>query len=177
MKRVTLLMAFILLALVLTGCTLTKDFEFDIEREFDVTHPHSTYSTVEDVDATESSSDFEKYKEDLEDLELQAAYYTVTYNGNSSTQTVTHAVLSVDEMGGTTPIELSHVDNINLDSVLNTETKLTVNSDGEDKLIKLLEKSPYSARFTFDGTVTEEPVDFKVKFRLRFKVTYKKKII
>jgi hypothetical protein len=177
MKKVTLLMAFILLALMLTGCTLTKDFEFDIEREFDVRHPHRTYSTVEDVDATEYSSDFEKYKEDLEDLELEAAYYTVTYNGNTSAQTVTHAVLSVDEIGGTIPVELSHVDNINLDSVLNTEIKLTVNSGGEDELIKLLEKSPYSARFTFDGTVTEEPVDFKVKFRLRFKVTYKKKII
>jgi hypothetical protein len=167
----------VLLMMLTSGCTFTKDFMVTIEREFVVNENATAFNKAADVDVRDYSSDFEKYAEDLKELEVVSASYTVTYHSGSNSQKVNSATLKIGATDGSGAVLLSTLNNVNLASSLNVETEFDVENAGENKLQDLALDSPYTFRYYFNGTVNESPLNFKVVFKLRCKVKYEKKIL
>jgi len=165
------------LMLLTSNCTFTKDFMVTIEREFAVNETGTAFSKTADLAASDYSSDFEKYAEDLKELEVVSASYTVTYQGGSNSQKVNSATLKIGATDGSGAELLTTLSNVNLASSLNAETEFDVEKAGEDKLADLALTAPYTFRYYFAGTVSESPLNFKVAFKLRCKVKYEKKIL
>ena len=178
MKHIlTLICALMLFGFIFIGCTVDKDFSFELEKEFEVDHSSTTYSDSSDIDVTEESSDFEDYKDDISKISLEEASYTITYFHGTATQTILTSQLQVGEVTGGAPTLLANVDNVNLMSVAAITQTITTNEDGKTKLRNLILNSPYTVRFYYNCTANEAPLDFKVRFNLKFKATYEKKII
>lgn len=178
MKRMNWILSILLCAsLLLMSCSISKDFVLEIKRTFNVDGSSTTYAKVVDVDPSEASDDFEKYKDDLDDIEVQSATYRVFNHTGSATQTITSGALKVGETSGAAPADLISVSNIVLSSVEGVIKSVTLNSAGKSKLEQLLNADPYLFRLYWNGTVNEAPLDFSVEFVIKVKVTYKKKII
>jgi hypothetical protein len=163
--------------MAISGCSVSKDFEFDLERDFTVVSANSAYSQTSDVDVTTLSSDFTTYKDDLENVEVVSATYTVTYFNGPATQNITSATLTVADPASPTPQIISTMTNVNLISVAAVTQTIPVESAGSDKLVQLVKNSPYTVRLAFGGAVNETPVNFIIKFKVKLKVTYTKHII
>ncbi len=64
------------LFLILNGCIIKKDFEFTIEEIFVISESNSTtFSKYKDINATDINSNFNKYKEDISNIEIKDASY------------------------------------------------------------------------------------------------------
>jgi|GEM_PF-1453025 hypothetical protein len=177
MKRLYgILLTLLCASLLLLSCSISKDFVLEIKKTFNVEGSSTTYAKTVDVDPSEASTDFEKYKDDLDDIEVQSATYRVFNHVGSATQTITSGVLKVGETSGATPADLINVSNIVLASVEGVVKSVTLNSAGKSKLETLLNTDPYLFRLYWNGTVNETPLDFSVEFVIKIKVTYKKKI-
>jgi hypothetical protein len=164
----------LLFALIATGCDIKKDFTFTVEKEFVQTNsPNKSFSMTGDISATQISSDFDNYKDDIDNIEIVSSKYLVSYFSGSTTQTIsTH--IKIGDTGGQQSVDLASVTNINLYSVASIDQSLDLSSAGNNKLTELLKNSPYSLRLYFDGSTNEVPLTATIKLKFEIKVTYKK---
>jgi hypothetical protein len=164
----------ILFAGAITGCDIKKDFTFNVEKEFVQTNsPNKTYSLTGDISSTQISSDFEKYKDDLDNVEIQSSKYLVSYFSGSATQNVS-AHIKIGDVNGQQSVDLATINNVILYNVAAKDQPLDLSSAGKQKLQDLIRNSPYNARFYFDGQTNEVPFTATIKLKFEVKVTYKK---
>ncbi|MBN2000923.1 hypothetical protein JW935_25485 [candidate division KSB1 bacterium] len=175
MKKYFLIL--VVLSSFLLSCEVSKDFIVKIDKVFNVNYAGETYETMEDIDAKEFSSDFEKYSSDLKSVEILKGTYEIIVFAGPATQKILSADLEVGSTEGEKPVGLAVVDDIVLAEALNNETSLTLRSAGKNKLADLMLNNPHTCRLYFSGQANEAPVVFSIKFRFECKVTYEKKLI
>ena len=176
MKRMFLL-GLLLVAVSLTGCALTKDFTLTLERTFNVNYNGTSYAVQNDVDATEASSDFDKYLSDLKSVKIEEVTYLVSNFTGSATQKIVSAKLQVGPTDGSTPTDIASMADVVLSSVAGKDQTLNTSNAGEEELEDLLLDGDHQARIYFTGTANQAPVKFTVKFTIECKVKYEKKLI
>jgi hypothetical protein len=178
MKQLLLCASLITFLFLGSGCTVNKDFSFDIDYDLPVNQPAgTTYSTTKTVKASEYSSDFDKYKDDISNVDVESATYTIlSATPASPAQTIQNATLTVADLSGGSPVVVSTVSNINLASSIGVESPLPLTDAGKQKIEDQLRGSEGAATFTFTGMINEAPTVFTVKFKLHLKATYSKTI-
>ena len=168
----------ILTALVfLSGCELSKDFIFTIQKEFTVSYNSTAIDKVEIINAAESSKNLDKYKDDLKSVQVEKVTYTITYFNGPSSQQINSAALAVAPAMGSAFTQLAAMSNVNLMAVASTEQELDVDEAGEDVLEAALLGDDHTFQMKYSGTANEAPLNFKVKFKVTCKVKYEKKLI
>ena len=70
---ITVLLICLVATVLFLNCSIKKDFEFDLVKEFNVQYGSTSYSKTDDISAIEASSDFDKYEGDLESVEIKKA--------------------------------------------------------------------------------------------------------
>lgn len=178
MKQLLLCVSFITFLFIGSGCTVNKDFSFDIDYTLPVNQPTgTTYTTSQTVKASDYSTDFDKYKDDISNVDVESATYTIeTATPSSPGQTLQNATLTVADLKGGTPVIVSTVSNIVLATSIGVESPLPLTDEGKQKIEDQLRGSDGAATFTFMGTINEAPTVFTVKFKLHLKATYEKTI-
>lgn len=179
MKQLVQFLSLLAFTAFIGGCTVTKDFGFDIDYDMAVNETGSgtTYATSATVKASDYSSDFDKYKEDISNVDIESATYTILSSvPKSPAQQIINATLTVADLKGGTPVLVGTVSNINLTTALGVETDLPLTDEGKQKIEDQLRGSDGAAIFTFSGSTNEMPIIFTVKFKLNLKATYEKTI-
>ncbi|GEM_PF-750332 len=172
------LIAIVLIAFSFSACSVNKDFSFAIEKQFVVTGYNSlTYSSIDTVNARQSSSDFDKYKGDISSLDISSATYTITYFSGPSSQKITSGTLSVGDVNGSAPKVIATVSDISLGSIMGTAQPLTLTADGKQYFKDLLMGGSSSALLYFTATTNQTPITFTVLFHFNLSATYSKSII
>ena len=83
-----------------------QGFYLTLERTFNVNYNGTSYALQNDVDATEASSDFDKYVSDLESVKIEEVTYLVSIL-LPATQKIVSAKLQVGPTDGSTPTEIA----------------------------------------------------------------------
>lgn len=176
MKKLALLLSVLALAsLTYVGCTVNKDFTFGIDQDFSANNYQSlTYTRSDTADARKASSDFDKYKSDMQSLDIQSASYKVTFFSGSSSQKITSATLSVSDVRGGTPVLLATVTNVSLLSEVGVTHDLPLSDAGKQFFKDQLMGSESAAVLTLSATTDQTPITFTVRFHFDIKATYEK---
>ena len=175
--RRAILLAFALCGLLIgSGCSVSKDFEFELQREFAVLYDGTTYAVTQSVDATQLSDDFDTHQDEIDNVRLLGASYLVTQFTGTATQEIVSATLKVGGLSETPTEVVASVSNVNLQGAAAGEQELTLNDAGKTKVEDLIGAEPFAANLSFEGSVNEAPVNFHIRFTLRMKATYTKKL-
>jgi hypothetical protein len=177
-KTLSLFAASLVLLTFVSGCTVNKDFSFDIDYDLCANQPTSTtYSATKTVYGKDYSSDFDKYKSDISNVDVESMTFTILSSTvTSPSQEIVNATASAADVSGGPFVEIGTVKNINLTTALNVETPLTLTDPGKQKVEDLLLGSDGGGIFKFEGTSNDKPVIFCVKFKMHLKATYEKTI-
>lgn len=178
MKQLLSFLSVLALAAMMNGCTVNKDFSFDIDYDLCANEINSTtYSAAKTVYGKDYSSDFDKYKSDISNVDVESATFTILSSTvTSPSQEIVTATASAGDASGGAPVVIGTVSNINLTTALNVETPLPLTDAGKQKIEDLLLGSDGGGTFYFTGTSNDKPVIFCVKFKLNLKATYEKTI-
>ena len=176
MRKITVAIL-LAMALCFTSCEISKDFTFTLEKTFDVNYNQTTYSSSGDVDATQSSSDFDKYASDLKSVDVVEVKYLITSFTGSADQKIVTATVRVGPVDGSATTDIATISNLLFAAAAATEQTLTTSQAGEEQLQNLLLKDDHKARLYFSGTANKAPVVFQIKFKFKCKVKYQKKLI
>ncbi len=160
-------------SLLLTSCDIKKDFTFTLETKEATATGLQQYSTSDDVDASKASSDFDKYKDDLDNVEILRVKYLVTSFTGSADQKINSAHWKIGDVNSTQNVDLASLSNVYLINVAGVDQELNTSSAGQQRLRELLRNSPHKARIYFDANANAA-VTFKVKLKIDLKVTYKR---
>jgi hypothetical protein len=173
-RKIFTSLVFIYAIFSLTGCDIKKDFTFDVEKEFVIqNYPIKSYTTSGDISASQASSDFDKYKGDLDKVEIQSAKYFASYFSGTATQNIS-GHLKIGDISGNQSVDLATIPNVLLINIAAKEQSMDLSSAGQSKFNDLLLNSPYSARLYFDAATNEVPLTATMRFKFTFKVTYKR---
>ncbi len=176
--RNTVFLAFALLAFVAAGCTIDKDFNFSLNQDFVISdYPTTTYSRSDTIDASKSSSDYNKYKADIKNIDIESATYAIISFNGPATQNVISGVLTVTTLDGTTSKVIGTISNVNLSTIGSTPQPLTLTDDGKQLLKDQLSGASSSAILNFTATTNEAPISFTVHFHFVAKATYSKSLL
>ncbi len=176
--RKPIFLAFAVLAFLATGCTIDKDFNFSLNQDFVISnYPTTTYSRSDTIDASKSSSDYNKYKADIKDIEIESATYTITSFAGPTTQNIVSGVLTVTTLDGTSSKVIASISNVNLSSIGATPQPLTLTEDGKLLMKNQLSGASSSAILNFTATTNEAPISFTVRFHFIAKATYSKTLL
>lgn len=178
MKQLVQFLSLLAFTAFVSGCTVNKDFSFDIDYDLCANEMNSTtYSTTKTVYGKDYSSDFDKYKADISNVDVESATFTILSSTvTSPSQEILTATASAADVSGGAPVVIGSVSNINLTTALGVETPLPLTDAGKQKVEDLLLGSDGGGIFTFVGTSNDKPVIFCVKFKLNLKATYEKTI-
>lgn len=166
-------LAFLLIGLLLSACDIKKDFTFTIETKEASVVNLQQYSTTDDIDASAASSDFDKYKDDLDNVEILRVKYLVTSFTGSADQKITSAHWKIGDINSNQSVDLASASSVYLINVAAQDQELNMSSSGQSRLRDLIRNSPHKARIYFDASANSA-VTFKVKLKIDVKVTYKK---
>jgi hypothetical protein len=173
MKKIYLLMICVLIVSLFEACDIKKDFTFTIETKEASASNLQQYSTTDDINAVSASSDFDKYKDDIDNIEIVRTRYLVTYFTGTADQKINSAHWKIGDVNSTQSEDFASASNVYLMSVAAIDQELQMSSAGQQRLRDLIRNSPHQARVYFDATASS-PVTFKVKLKIDIKVTYKK---
>lgn len=154
---------------------LSQDFDVVLYQDFTVNNANDTVFTGEQLlDAVAQNSDIEKYKDHIEDITLtKVTYFLTAFNGAADQELITGAI-DVADTSGANRVNLTSMANVNLASLLNNETQLTLNQGGMDLIGNRIQNAPHAIRVYYGGSLNKKPIDFTI--RLRFYITMKAKI-
>lgn len=179
----TRILFFIVLAISAIGfnsckedSVLSQDFDLVLYQDFTVNNVNDTIFTGEKLlDAASQSSDFDKYKEHIEDITLtKITYFLTAFNGPAD-QELLNGAISIADTNGTNLTGLTSMANVNLAGLLNNETELTLSQAGVTMLTDRVKNSPNAVKVIYSGNVNKKPLDFTIK--LRFYIKMKAKIL
>jgi len=177
-KNIFGLAVIIMLVGLFSSCdddVLTQDFGITLSQVFVVNTADSVFALDTVLDAGAQSEDITKYSDNIEDFVLEKVTYELTAFGGTPDQTAVVGTIDVADTNGTNRINLTGLANVNLASLLNTETELPLNQSGAEFLAGRLKASPFAAKVFLDGEANHGPLSFTVKFR--FYVKMKAKIV
>lgn len=177
MKQLLHFLSFLAFTAFVSGCTVNKDFTFDIDYDLCANEQNNTtYSTTKTVYGKDYSSDFDKYKADISNVEVESATFTILSSTvTSPTQEIVTATASAGDVSGGAPVVIGTLNNVSL-SDIGVEKPLPLTDAGKQKVEDLLLGSDGGGIFSFTGTSNDKPVIFCVKFKLNLKATYEKTI-
>ena len=175
-------LAFILLfaaGLAINSCTIdpvSTDFSVTLTQDF-VVNEVNDYVYVKDtlVNAADQSGDIEKYKDQIEKVTLEKATYQLTSFTGDATHVLKHGLISLSDASGANAQTITSLLNVNLQSLLNNETQLNVNTNSSDQLSLLVKNAPHSFKLHAEGTVNKTTFSFVV--RLKFYLKIKAKVL
>jgi hypothetical protein len=178
MKQLLSLLSVLALAAMINGCTVNKDFSFDIDYDLCAAEMNNTtYSASKTVYGKDYSSDFDKYKSDISNVDVESITFTIlSSTPTSPSQEIVTATASAGDVSGGAPVVIGTVNNVNLTTALGVETPLDLTPAGKQKVEDLLLGSDGGGIFKFEGTSNDKPVIFCVKFKMHLKATYEKTI-
>lgn len=154
---------------------LTQDFSITLYKEFVVNTADTLFSVADILDAGAQSEDITKYSDHIEDFVLEKVTYELTAFNGTPDQVALLGTIDVADTNGTNRTNLTSLSNVNLSSLLNTETELPLNAGGTSFLVNNLKTDPFAVKVFMDGNANKGPLDFTVKFR--FYVKMKAKIV
>src|SRR2546425_7982568 len=112
MKSMKTLFAILFVMLVsMQGCnaisnltTISKDFSIDVTNDFVAAGTTTTLHQTDTLDLTKASSDFDKYKDNVSNLTVDSAWFTITEQPNPTTLVLTGGTYNVSalDLSGTT---------------------------------------------------------------------------
>jgi hypothetical protein len=173
MKNTFMIIALLFSCLLFNACDIKKDFTFTIETKEASAAALQEYSTTDDIDAASASSDFDKYKDDIDNVEIIRAKYLVTSFTGSADQKINSAHWKIGDINSTQSVDLASISNVYLINVAAVEQEITMSSAGNSRLRDLIRNSPHKARIYFDSNANSV-ITFKVKLKFDIKVTYKR---
>lgn len=177
MKKLFKLLSFTFLAsLLLMSCEIKKDFKFTVTKDVVINNYQSTtYSTTADINASDAGSDFEKFKSDLDAIELEGITYKLISKSSSAPSNQSAAALvKVSNQQGQNITNLARADQQLMVDIYQQELNANIYADGKSMITELLVKSPNSARVYFDAMTNMTPFTATFRFVFSFKATYKK---
>jgi hypothetical protein len=179
MKKYFPFFAIIFCYILFSGCTIKKDLTFSVTKTYTVnSYQSTTYTSISDILASDAGSDFEKFKGDLESVELLSIKYEALYVPTTVTNTQNvSATIKVCNLQDQNITDLAIAPVINLKSLYKNEQNATLNSTGCTAINNLLLHSPNSARIYFFAVTNETPFTATFQFVFNFKATYKKSIL
>lgn len=156
------------LAFGLMSCEKFPVIKIDLTSEttFDINKNSLEYSDSKLLDPT-TNEDFNKRSGKINEVTISKVTYTITDFQGSDTQ-VANATYSVADENGNNPQIIGSFTNINLSSEVGNENDLTLNPAGTAALGNYFANSPFKAVVSYNATVNETPVRFKVKIKFYF---------
>lgn len=174
MRRAILSSVILVTLVMLAGCTLNKDFSFDIEKSFAVSSTNLTdYSNMQIIDPT-SNSDFNNNKDHISAINVTSATYTITSATVVPGQVVT-AKLGVADANGLSPALLVPFTPFTI--AVDATGSLPVDNTVANQLSAWLKASPNKAQITLTAHTTVAQTNFVVNIKLHVTATYTASIL
>ncbi len=150
---------------------LSQDFDVVLYQDITVNNPNdSIFTGAQLLDAAAQSSDFDKYKDHIEDISLtKITYFLTAFNGPADQQLLNGAI-DIADTSGINRINLTSMTNAGLASLLNNETELTLNQPAVTWLNNRVKYTPHAIKVYFSGNVNKKPLDFTIKIRYYLKM-------
>jgi hypothetical protein len=171
MKKKNLFFVCLLSAFVFSSCTVKHDFNFSFETG-ESTAAAADLSFSENIDASSISSEFAKYKNDIDKIEISRIRYLITEFNGIATEKINSIQIKVGDVNDNQSTDLASANDIELVNVKDVEQDMQMNSAGQSRMSELLKNSS-KAKVYFSASA-DGVVIYKVKLKIDFKVTYKK---
>lgn len=169
MKRYLLIISLTGLAMAcLISCEDLLDVEetFTFEHEFTVNTNQTSFSTSDVIDLSASSDVIDEYGSKIKDIRVdQLEIWLKRFNG-SETQLLESASIAIAEPDGSSPSTIAQMDDIFLQSLLNSPKVLQTQKSGQEKFEELAAGPPHRFRMVFHASVDEGPADFTAVVRV-----------
>jgi hypothetical protein len=172
MKSKNLFFILLITAFVFNSCEVKHDFTFTFDTN-ESTAAAVDLSFSEVVDAASISSEFSKYKNDIDKVEISRIRYLITDFTGIATEKINSIQIKVGDPNDNQSTDLASATDIVLANIQGTEQDMQMNSAGQNRLSDLIKNSPNKAKIYFSATA-DGIVIYKVKLKIDFKVTYKK---
>jgi hypothetical protein len=176
MKKKYLFFILLLTAFTFNSCDIKHDFTFTFET------PETTAGAVdlsfsEVLDATVVSSEFSKYKNDIDKIEISRVRYLVTQATATASARINSIQIKVGDVNDNQSVDLASANDIALMSVAAVDQEVQMNQAGKNRLNDLLKNSPHKAKIYVSINGTSGVTTYKVKLKIDVKVTYKKSLL
>ena len=171
MKKQILLISLACLAMAcLSGCEELFDVEesFTFEHEFTVNTSQTSFSSSDLIDLSASSDVIGEYGSKIKEVRVeQLEIWLKRFNG-SETQLLENALLAVSEPDGPGSgySVIAEMEDMLLQSLLNSPVVLQTEKSGRDALGELAANPPHRFRMEFNASADEGPVDFTAVVRV-----------
>ena len=172
MKKRNLFFILLLVAFVFSSCEVKHDFTFTFETG-ESTAAAVDLSFSEVLDATSVSSEFSKYKNDIDKIEISRIRYLITDFTGIATEKINTIQIKVGDVNDNQSVDLASANDIVLANVKGTDQDMQMNSAGQSRMSDLIKNSPNKAKIYFSAAA-DGLVIYKVKLKIDLKVTYKK---
>ncbi len=161
----------VLLLSALMGC---KNFptvkpSVELEKEFLVNNTTAAFSG-QDVLNAGSDSDFEKYKNKINKVDIDRVTYTIVETTGTATSLVSGQLEVSDSKGGG-KATLTTLSNVNFASALNKETDIVAGTAALETLRNALSADPFQVNIYYSGTGDKGPIRLRVKLKFYVKIT------
>ena len=165
MKKQLLLISFACLAMVcLPACEDLFDVEetFTFEHEFSVNSDQTSFESADVIDLSASADIIGEYGSKIKEVRVeQLEIWLKSFNG-SDTQHLENALIAVSEAGGSGSgySIIAEMENLHLQSLLDSPVVLQTEKSGQEALEKLATSPPHRFRLHLNASADESPVDF-----------------
>jgi hypothetical protein len=175
MKKRSLFFILLLSTFVFSSCEIKHDFNFTFETG-ESTAAAADLSFSEVLDAASVSSEFSKYKNDIDKIEISRIRYLITDFTGIATEKINSIKIKIGNVNDNQSVDLASANNIELANVKGTEQDMQMVSAGQSRMSELLKNSPHKAKIYFSAGA-DGVVIYKVKLKIDLKVTYKKSFL
>jgi hypothetical protein len=157
----------VILLLAFPSCYVVNfEKEIDFDLTFDINGNRSGISVSHLVDINEYSSDFEDYREYIEDIEIKVVTCCLSKFNGTSEQVITGGILTVSDQYGDGSTVLAILPDINLEQLYLHETELILEEPGVRRVEELIMTDPNICLGLFTAEVNELPSDFIITFHI-----------
>jgi PBP1b-binding outer membrane lipoprotein LpoB len=167
----------LLIAFVFSSCQeeIEPNFGFVFESNDRTISPYP-YNFVL-IDPSSLSHEFTKHKNNIDKVEVSRISYLITSTrGDITNAKIDSIKIQVDDIYNhpLTAIDLALKSNIVLANVVDIEQNMQINSAGKNRLIDLIKDPPNFSVLYFSANTSGGFFSYSVKFKVYFRVTYKK---
>ena len=144
---------------------------FTFEHEFHVTSGDLSFQEFVIIEMQNEESLIEEYGSKIKDIEIEEVRYWLTDHQGSLDQQYNSLILDVAEADGSDSRNIVTLQDVVLAPLLGTPAILSTNDQGIEKLSDLIRTPPHTFSLDLAGDVNEVPVDFRVVFEFKIRMT------
>lgn len=150
---------------------IVLEHPFVVDEDFDSKGSSVSYSDNQIIDAAKVSSDFAKYKDKIQDIQVNKITYIVSeYAAPGAKVVFTNGKLGFSAESATAGLELAELAFQDIQAAQGSEKTLPISQAGLDQLASIL-KDNKIAKIHSTGTFSSTPVSFKVLVKVDCTVT------